>query len=95
MHGNESAAYRAVITTTYPAIPDSDAPSFMQQERKSTKVAGPYSTIGAARAAITRARNDAASWTPGYYIRRSVLRATVDGYVERSATVWERVPDER
>lgn len=47
MRGDESAAFRAVITTTYPS------------GNTSTSYRGPFGTKGAARAAITRAERAA------------------------------------
>ncbi len=83
MHGDEAVAYRAVIITTRPADLDSEY-EFNRVERSSTSYAGPYSTEGAARAAITRARREA-TW------RR--VTSVVTGHVERSSIAWERIAE--
>ena len=78
MHGDEAIAYRAVITTTTPADPESEYES-ERTERSYTSYAGKYGTPGAARAAITRARREA-RWRASWRKEPDV----VTGHVERS-----------
>jgi len=87
MHGDEAVAYRAVITTTHPADPESEYESD-RTEHVYTSYAGPYGTKGAARAAITRTKREA-TW------RGSWRRTTpvVTGHVERSSITWERIDE--
>ncbi|MEU4568677.1 hypothetical protein [Micromonospora sp. NPDC023956] len=77
MHGDAPAAFRAVITTR------DVADHFEGGVHEHTHYAGPYGTVGAARAAITRAQKDAARYWRG--------SRTVTGYPERSPIEWERV----
>lgn len=88
MDGADTAAFRAVITTTDEANPDSPYESY-RVERSYTLYAGPYRTIGAAKGALTREQGEAA------YRNASLAdwsqRRTVTGHIERSSTVWERV----
>ncbi|MGC5319300.1 hypothetical protein ACPXB5_11235 [Micromonospora arida] len=77
MRGDAPTAFRAVITTR------DEGEEYTNGVFEHTSYAGPYGTIGAARAAITRAERDA-----GRYWRGT---RTVTGYVERSAQAWERV----
>lgn len=82
--------FRAVVTITYPALPDSPL-EWMRVERTTTKIHGPYTQIGPARAAITLARRNSnyrASWYD------NTPRPVVEAYVERTPLAWERVDDE-
>ena len=77
MKGGQSAAYRAVIVTTY------------LDGRAFTKYAGPYATKGAASAAITREQTRVAQW----YYRPQDEQPTVTGHVETSSITWTKVED--
>jgi hypothetical protein len=83
--GDVTEMWRAFITTTYP-------PTKIRPEgRTTTRYDGPFLNKGQATAAINRAKDEALSRH-----RRSVSPGPapeVTGHPERSALVWERVPE--
>lgn len=90
MHGPEAVAYRAVITTVYPAW--EQAPREADRvSRTRTEYAGPFGRPNEARAAITRAQRDARASRWVWSHQEVPPSPIVTGVVERTSLVWEVV----
>lgn len=81
-------AYRAIITIRYPAT--EEIPGRRAREAATDTIyAGPYATIGAARAAATRESRDAAQW----WMAGDDPEPVVSVEIERSSILWEKVTE--
>ncbi len=82
LHGDEAVAYRAVIVRAHSEYIGRDGER--READEYVTYAGPFGTVGAAKAAITKARRDAARWPREW-------TTTVTGTVQQSSMVWEDV----
>lgn len=82
-------AYRAVVTVEYPATAEIPGRREACEASTDTIYAGPYATIGAARAAATRESYDAR------HHRRygDPVPVIVSIKIERSSILWEQVTE--
>ena len=82
LHGDEAVAYRAVIVRAHSEYIGRDG--LRRDYEEYVTYAGPFGTVGAAKAAITKARRDAARWPREW-------TTTVTGKVQCTPLGWEDV----